>query len=281
MFKLEDKVPQYYLNESRDFQFLIRLLDSTNMSVREDIACVVNLNDARSVKNNLLDLLAKKVGFFTRKHIDDNVLRNIVSAFRTAVNNKGTETGIKQAAIAILKAENTVEKPFITTTMENEEEPHNSYKIIVYTPINIINTVALREFLNYVVPAGFSYTIKPYEAMEEGEVTNFTTVQQSHVITSWDPMLSLVRQGNKDFSPGGIYTNVDINGNALNSTLSNMYITSYEYSDLLNRTLSTADLGMVANLDTYMEVKGKTKDKNLREGGLQTIVNRNDMNIDE
>ena len=244
------------------------------MSVREDIACVVNLNDARSVKNNLLDLLAKKVGFFTRKHIDDNVLRNIVSAFRTAINNKGTETGIKQAAIAILKAENTVEKPYITTTMENEEEPHNSYKIIVYTPINIINTIALREFLNYIVPAGFSYTIKPYEAMDEGEVTAFTTVQQSHVITSWEPMLSLVRKSSNDFSDGGIYSDS-------NAKYTNIYVNSYEYSDVLNRTLSIADLGMVANLETYMSVVNKDKDKNVREGGLQPVVTRNNMSIDE
>ena len=258
MFRLEDNVPQYYLGESRDFQFFIRLQDSEFMGIREDINSVSNLNSAHQCKNNLLHLLANKVGFFTREHIDDNVLRNIISAFRTAVKNKGTKTGILQAAVAVLKAENTTDKPQITISLDDAVEMHNKYKITVYTPIKIVNDVALKEFLKYIIPCGFTYTIKPYISADENLINYFGNKQVGRIITSWNQALALVREGVNDFSDDGIYANAGV---------SNFYITDTSQTnlDVYNRLLSTTDLGMIADLSEYEKVATNRQPKIVTE----------------
>ena len=105
MFRFEDHMPEYWENESRDFQLLTRLNDLVFMGQRADIATIQNLNSSKKCKNSLLPILAKKVGFFTDKDIEDDVLRTIIGAFRLAVKHKGTKKGILYAVTAILKAE--------------------------------------------------------------------------------------------------------------------------------------------------------------------------------
>ena len=95
MFKFEDHMPQYWVNESRDFQLLTRIDDAIFMGQRADIATIQNLNDPKKCKNTFLNLLAKKVGFFTDKHIEESTLRNIISVFKIAVKHKGTKFGIE------------------------------------------------------------------------------------------------------------------------------------------------------------------------------------------
>lgn len=157
MFRFEDNLPEYWLNESRDFQLLARLDDVLYMGQRADIFTISNLNSSKKCKNTFLNLLAKKVGFFTDKYIEDKVLRNIIGAFRLAVKHKGTKEGIIYAVTAILKAENSTGVPRVDIITENEQ-----YVINIFTPINLINEVALKEFLKYIIPAGFIYNIYSY-----------------------------------------------------------------------------------------------------------------------
>lgn len=149
-------MPEYWMNESRDFQLLTRLDDSIFMGQRADIATIQNLNDNKKCKNTFLDLLAKKVGFFTEEYIEDNVLRNIIGAFRIAVKHKGSKQGIMYAVTAILKAENSTGEPQVIINTNGD------YTIDIYTPINLQNKLALREFLRYIIPTGFIVNIYSY-----------------------------------------------------------------------------------------------------------------------
>lgn len=94
MFKFQDNIPEYYLKESRDFQIFPRLDDILFMGIHQDINSMNELNNPKKCKNIHLNYLAEKVGFYTDKYIPDKVLINIISAFRTAVKNKGTLLGI-------------------------------------------------------------------------------------------------------------------------------------------------------------------------------------------
>lgn len=155
MFRFENNMPDYWMNESRDFQLLTRLNDIMFMGQRADINTIQNLNDSKKCKNTFLNLLAKKVGFFTDKYIEENVLRNIIGAFKIAVKNKGTKIGIEYAVRAILKAENNSGVPVVQIN-------NTDYTINILTPFNIKNVEALNEFLKYIIPAGYDVNIYSY-----------------------------------------------------------------------------------------------------------------------
>lgn len=155
MFRFENHMPDYWMNESRDFQLLTRLNDIVFMGQRADIATIQNLNDSKKCKNTFLNLLAKKVGFFTDKYIEENVLRNIIGAFKIAIKHKGTKIGIEYAVRAILKAENSSGVPEVAVDNEN-------YDINIFTPVELKNVEALDEFLKYIIPAGYNVNIYSY-----------------------------------------------------------------------------------------------------------------------
>lgn len=148
-------MPDYWMNESRDFQLLTRIDDILFMGQRADIATIQNLNDSKKCKNIYLNLLAKKVGFFTDKNLEENVLRNIIGAFKVAVKHKGTKIGIEYAVRAILKAENSSGVPEVEVDNEN-------YDINIFTPVELKNVEALNEFLKYIIPAGYNVNIYSY-----------------------------------------------------------------------------------------------------------------------
>lgn len=150
--RLTENVPDIYVKESRDFQLLCRLYDMTHQDIRYHIDTMTNSLTAEKANNRILPLLADRIGFRTNKHIDDNVLRYIISAFPYIIKNKGTQKGIEQAAATILKAENSIDPPTITIDNDN-------YVITITTPIKIFNKVALEELLKYIVPAGYIFEI--------------------------------------------------------------------------------------------------------------------------
>lgn len=185
MFRFEDNVASYLVNESRDFQMMCRLYDLLYMGQRSDISTMQDLNVPTKCKSNVLHLLAEKVGFFSDEYIDENVLRNIISAFRICVKKKGTIEAVKTAVIAVLKAENTLEQPTITyisstgkgvvykptgqvEVLENTTYPAwERSKIIVETSVKIRNLKPLQQFLRYIIPFGFTFSIRTLE--KEGE----------------------------------------------------------------------------------------------------------------
>lgn len=150
--RLTENVPDIYVKESRDFQLLCRLYDMTHQDIRYHIDTMTDALTAEKANNRILPLLADRVGFRTHKHIDDNVLRYIITAFPYIIKNKGTKKGIEQAAATILKAESSIDPPTITIDNIN-------YIITIITPIKIFNKTALEELLKYIVPAGYIFEV--------------------------------------------------------------------------------------------------------------------------
>jgi hypothetical protein len=153
MFRLQDNVPDVYINESRDFQLICRLYDLIINGVMFDINSITNINNPMKVNDRLLKLYCSKVGFFTNAYIPDEVLRVILSSFNYTIKYKGTKTGIEHAVCAILKMEGSFKKPIIIIDNDN-------YNIRILTPITIYNKVALQEYLKHIIPAGYTFTIE-------------------------------------------------------------------------------------------------------------------------
>lgn len=184
-----DYTPEVYTAESRDFQLLCRLLDSAYISNRYSSQTILNALTASKVSNRLLSLLADRVGFKTNKLLDDNVLRYIVSAFPYVIKNKGTLLGVRQAVITILKAENSLNEPYVSI------DPKDSSLVIITTPITIYNREALDEFLKYILPTGYGYSVRVGQKIDT-DVTTLETIDRARIV------IPIGREDGKDKESG-------------------------------------------------------------------------------
>lgn len=231
MFKFQDNIPEYYLKESRDFQLFPRLDDILFMGIHQDINSMDELNNPKKCKNVHLNYLAEKVGFYTDKYIPDKVLINIISAFRTAIKNKGTLLGIEQAVIAILKAENSIDPPKIVYVQEQigqggDTNYWDKYSINIYTPVKILNKVALDEFLKYIIPAGHIYNVYTYKsAGTDAQVDTLDEYNLINAVIAPNKEIGVVRSGDDNWKSSD--------------------------DDLLRRLLGAMDIGIVVSGDDY------------------------------
>ena len=82
-----------------------RLYDLIFSGVKYDIDTMVNVLDATLVKDDLLELMCSKVGFFPRVKLDANILKYIIASFPYILKYKGSERGIKYAVNSIMLSE--------------------------------------------------------------------------------------------------------------------------------------------------------------------------------
>lgn len=158
MFRVQRNVPEVYVNESRDFQLLSRLYDCWQGSVNYNVLSMVNSLEPTTALDRVLELLATRVGFFPRVHLDANILRYIIASFPYILKNKGTSTGIREAVYAIMKAEvdpRATEE--VVITIDNHDR-----NVTIATQNNIYNKLALREVMRYVLPFGYTYSLVRY-----------------------------------------------------------------------------------------------------------------------
>ena len=171
MFRLQDNVPDIYVNESRDFQLLCRLYDCVNNGVKSDIDTIVNLNNPFKVNEKLLNLLALKVGFITDKYIESSLMRWIISTFPWALKYKGSIYGIKLAVNTIAKYENITQSPIVTVDSMQKIITINTYQLFK-------NTTALDEYLKYIVPTGYTYEV----SLIAGTHENLTITNPNEIV---------------------------------------------------------------------------------------------------
>ncbi len=232
MFRLENNVPSTYIENSRDFQLLVRLYDSVFTGVRFDENTIPNILDPRLINDRMLDLYATKVGFFTNTIIDSKILREILQTFPYAIKNKGNKKGIEQAVYTILKTERNYSIPQIVIDNDN-------YSITIYTSKEIKNKKALEAFLEYIIPIGYTYSIEQFISSEYMDKFK----DRSVVSTVSNPSIStstIFNNRNTLFVPGADGVVNDLPLNTLSSVdmmqvISNEnYLSSHNYIDGTN-----------------------------------------------
>lgn len=156
VFRLQNNVPQVYVDESRDFQTLCRAFDVLHGGVMYEISSMQNLTNPLKVKDSLLGLYATKVGFFTNRDIDAEVLRHIVATFPYMMKYKGTKIGIELAVASVLRAEKIPEYwGNFSVIITNKP----LYTIDIYLQMEIEHKADLEEVLKYVIPTGYACKI--------------------------------------------------------------------------------------------------------------------------
>ena len=177
MLRLQDNVPQNYIQESRDFQLFCRLYDCVNNGVKFDIDSMIYLFDPLAVNNRMLTLLANRLGFFPKHKLNDMMLRYMISAFPYLVKYKGTKRGIEGAVGVVLRADNIFANYSV--------QVNNSKGYIIEISIDKdYDRTALKELLDYICPIG--YIVKLHIANSYTFTTNIDLVDviYSYIDTS-------------------------------------------------------------------------------------------------
>lgn len=162
MIRTQEMVPDYYIEESRDFQTLTRLYDYTFNALKFNIDSMQNLTSTPLVKDSVLPLIGDKFGIYDKQAYAN---RELLTALPNAVKNKGSIHSIKTLLNAYLdsmhifdyavayhsKDEKSAEE--ISKILNREVKPY-SIVIVLSTSPSLVNLHVLTEYLKMVVPCG-------------------------------------------------------------------------------------------------------------------------------
>ena len=186
MIRLQDNVPQTYINNSRDFQLFCRLYDCINNGVKYDIDTIIYLFDPFKCNNKILDLLAARVGFYPKITLNDSMMRYIVSAFPYINKYKGSLTGIASAVATVLKAEH-ITANFTVSIVNKQAGSDGTGADDYYVKIildKLCNETALTELLNYVLPIGYKLKFvvgDTYKYITDLDQVNFVRMRKDAI----------------------------------------------------------------------------------------------------
>lgn len=146
MFRVENNVPEVYVQESRDFQLYSRLYDLVFQSARFSIDSMEQVSDTMRCNDKLLPLIADKVGFFTKLNLTTYADRILLSAFPYIIRYKGSLLSIKLVSNVFERIMNVK----VDVEVDLEDKSHLIIKFQNYTP----NVDLLYALLEYVRPTG-------------------------------------------------------------------------------------------------------------------------------
>ena len=96
IFRLQNNVPEVYVDKSMDFQLFTRIFDLAFNSTKHSINTVNRLSNTMDCDETTLPLLAYKLGFFENTNLTHKQMRLLLSAFPTIIHNKGTYRAVEQ-----------------------------------------------------------------------------------------------------------------------------------------------------------------------------------------
>ena len=168
LFKLEENVPDIYVEMSRDFQLLCRvynILVNSNIITQSKIRQQLNIEQ---IDDKLLKLLAGRLGFNSDNYIPTEVMRSILLQFPFMIKNKGTKVGIEQAIKSVIKQTSNVNNVSISNvSMDNGEIDVT----VVSDDASAVDMSYLSNVLKYVVPVGYTVNVAVSQTSASTAVT--------------------------------------------------------------------------------------------------------------
>ena len=184
IFRLQNNVPEVYINESRDFQLLCRLYDCIVNGIKFDIDSIDNLTNTKKCGSSLIKLLQTKLGFFTNAQITDDYMRIILMAFPEIIKNKGSKLAIKQAVRVYFRIIGMNTETTIQIFGKNAPENESPFSVKIGIKSSAIDTTILSEILKYVIPTGYTFYYVFYSNIDV-EDSNIT-IDNSNTRVYWD-----------------------------------------------------------------------------------------------
>jgi hypothetical protein len=190
MIKVQRNVPDYYYDESRDFQLIGRIFESVLNHSKTATDIIVNTPLSQKYDVSLIDLVTLTIGFESKRKYDVPNLMALISSFKSILKIKGTKKSIEDCVRVLLKAQNINEDFQVvvdTSTSEVGEETIYNRDVLIYIPKEVKDVALLEDMLDYVLPAGFNYSI--IIAIIEGQTVGAEAVSVD-TIDSTEPYLS-------------------------------------------------------------------------------------------
>lgn len=186
LFKLEENVPDVYVEMSRDFQLLCRvynILVNSNIITQSKIRQQLNIEQ---IDDKLLKLLAGRLGFSSDNYIPTEVMRSILLQFPFMIKNKGTKVGIEQAIKSVIKQTSKVNSVYVSDITIATGE----IKVAVQSDdASAVDMSYLSNVLKYVVPVGYTVNVavsqtptSPTVARNYRKMIKSKTVRQPKII---------------------------------------------------------------------------------------------------
>ena len=155
MFRVQDNVPEVYVNYSRDFQLFCHLYDIILTGVRYSIDSMEYLTDSKSYNVEVSELLQRKLGIFKTLNISNKELRYLLDAFPYIIRNKGNVFAIE----SILRVfQRITSDPSVTFNVDYTKF-NSEYSITIDVSNNIRHIEMIRDILKFVIPTGYTVSI--------------------------------------------------------------------------------------------------------------------------
>lgn len=170
LFRLQNNTPPIYTDESRDFQLFCRLYDCINSGTKFDVDQVTGILNSFTIRSNLLPLLQTKLGFFSKKKMNDTALRYILDAFPDMVRKKGSLEGIQQAVNTFLKIYGIRTEVVIYRSGAagiGVDVTSDEHTIVVAMNSAVKDMSILEEVFKYVFPVGFAFQFYFFNDLEQ------------------------------------------------------------------------------------------------------------------
>ena len=162
MLRFQEKVNDYYIEKSRDFQVLCRLYDFALNAVKYNIDSMSAITDTRAAKDTVLPLIGDKFGIYDKEAYSN---RYLLEALPIALKYKGSLKAVNILINAFLDSEEIFE--YVTAFISKDEESAEEiseilqrdvkpYTIVIYISDypNMTNLHILNEYLKMVIPSG-------------------------------------------------------------------------------------------------------------------------------
>jgi hypothetical protein len=147
-----DRLPEIYLNESRDFQLLARLWSMLYLGKMQKAVSILQLIDPLTCPEQYLDLLRERYGFNPSIEIPPAKMRIILKAFPYLIRNKGSVRAIETAVRIALLLQGINPNTLVIIANELNAE------LQIYIDREIDDSI-LSEIFKHVAPVGFTYTL--------------------------------------------------------------------------------------------------------------------------
>lgn len=162
MFRLQDNVPEVYIERSRDFQLFCRLYDSVFGGVKYSIDSLQHAASTKECDSSLLELLKNKLGFFTTVEVDEEELRLVLQVFPIIIRYKGSLKALDYILTLYSRITNSADN-FATYDRKLLIEEH---RLVLRFVADIKGDKLLKELLQYVLPSGYTIELKRVAVFE-------------------------------------------------------------------------------------------------------------------
>ena len=152
--QLEHNVPDVYVEKSRDFQLICRVLNIVLNAAIERCSGMLDNLDVDTIDENLLYLMARKQGFVSNHYFPPKVLKNIIEVFPDIIRKKGTEEAIREAVYAVISAGQDIQELTVSYNSEG-----NIITILTDAGDDYLEYISC--LLDFIIPAGIRWKYSP------------------------------------------------------------------------------------------------------------------------